>query len=99
VYHWGRFQYWYYSAVYHLGCENVLIGTPHIDTPEDYKTELNTLRGHPRVWLISTHNQREEEAFITTYAMRIGRSLAEYKDYKASAYLFDFTKDSTPPRN
>ncbi|HEX7960698.1 MAG TPA: glycosyltransferase family 39 protein [Terriglobales bacterium] len=94
IYHWGRFQYWYYSAVYHLGCENVLIGTPHIDTPEDYKTELNTLRGQPRVWLVFSHNQREEEDFITTYAMKIGRRLSEYKDYKASAYLFDFSRSS-----
>ena len=91
IYHWARFQYWYYSAVYQLGCDTALVGTAHIDTPEDYKAELNTLRGHSRVWLIFSHNQREEEDFITSYAMKIGHRLAEYKDYKASAYLFDFS--------
>lgn len=94
VYHWARFQYWYYSTVYHLGCENVSIGNPHIDMPNDYKAEVDALIGHPRVWLIFSHNQREEEDFITTYAMKIGRRLAEYEDYKASAYLFDFRRES-----
>ena len=94
VYHWTRFQYWYYSTVYHLGCENVSIGNLHIDTPNDYKAEVNAITGHPRVWLIFSHNQREEEDFITTYAMKIGLRLAEYKDYKASAYLFDFKSSS-----
>src|SRR5262249_40199122 len=92
IYHWARFQYSYYSTVYQLGCESAVLGNPHIDTPNDYKAELDALTGHPRVWLIFSHNQREEEAFITTYAMKIGRSLADYKDYKASAYLFDFSK-------
>ena len=94
IYHWARFQYWYYSTVYHLGCENVSIGNPHIDRPNDYKAELDALIGHPRVWLIFSHNQREEEDLITTRAMRIGRRLAVYKDYKASAYLFDLSRKS-----
>jgi hypothetical protein len=91
IYHWARFQYWYYSTVYHLGCETTVIGTAHIDTPNDYKAELDALSGHPRVWLIFSHNLREEEDFITTYAMKIGRLLGDYKDYKVSAYLFDFS--------
>jgi hypothetical protein len=94
IYHWARFQYSYYSTVYQLGCENTVLGNPHIDTPDDYKAELDALTGHPRVWLIFSHNQREEEDFITTYAMKIGHPLADYKDYKASAYLFDFSKRS-----
>ena len=92
IYHWSRFQYSYYSTVYQLGCENTVLGNPHIDTPNDYKAELDSLTGHPRVWLIFSHNQREEEDLITTYAMKIGHRLADCKDYKASAYLFDFSK-------
>ena len=91
IYHWARFQYWYYSTVYQLGCESTVIGTAHIDKPDDYKSELDALSGHPRVWLIFSHSLRGEEDFITAYAMRIGRPLADYKDYKASAYLVDFS--------
>ena len=91
VYHWAQFQYLYYSGVYHLGCENAVMGNPHIDTPNDYKAEVNALLGHSRVWLIFSHNQREEEDLITIYAMKVGHRLADYKDYKASAYLFDFS--------
>jgi hypothetical protein len=94
IYHWARAQYVYYSTVYDLGCESTVLGNQHIDTPTDYKTDLDALSGHPRIWLIFSHNLREEEDFITTYAMKIGRRLADYKDYKASAYLFDFSKRS-----
>ena len=97
IYHWARSQYSYYSTVYHLGCENTVLGNPHIDTPVDYNVELNALTGHPRVWLIFSHNQRQEEDFITIHAMKIGQRLAEYKDFKASAYLFDFSRRSPAP--
>jgi hypothetical protein len=58
----------------------------------DYRAQLFALSGSPRVWLVFSHRQVEDEAVIRAYAEGIGRCVCTVAAPGAVAYLFDFTR-------
>jgi hypothetical protein len=72
-----------------------------------YRSELEALKGSPRVWLVFSHRHQNEEAVIEAYAEGLGRCEKVVEAPGAAAYLFDFTappgsglsRKATPPDN
>lgn len=102
VYHFARFQFWYYTERLKLPTTNVRIG---IDCDTDwqcYAADLEKLRGTPRVWLLFSHiwigDGVDEEQFFLRQLDGMGKRLDTYRSTGARAYLYDLsTKPVTPP--
>jgi hypothetical protein len=78
--------------------EAVTLGTEFRDNRIGYRDELAKLKGHPRVWVIFSHRHKNEESFVRAYAEGMGACLGEIREPGASAYLFDFSATTEPPR-
>ena len=98
VYSGAGLAFSYYAPRVGLPEDGVVRGRCSLDDPRRYLRELDALRGHPRVWLVFTHEQRDGElALILGYLDTIGRRLDTVvvdasnrrTIEQASAYLFD----------
>ncbi len=98
VYHWARYQFQYYSELYQLHPSAVLIGVDCGTDQGCYVTDLNRLRGQPRVWVLFSHiwvgdGLQEEDLFLQQFD-HIGVRLDSYKSTGARAYLYDFSQSA-----
>ena len=100
VYSGAGLAFSYYAPRARLSQDGVVRGRCSLDDPRRYLRELDGLRGHPRVWLVFTHEQRDGElTLILGYLDRIGRRLDSIvvdasngrTIEQASAYLFDLS--------
>lgn len=57
----------------------------------EYRDQLATLQGSPRVWVVFSHRHKHEESIIRAYAEGLGRCGQLVQAPGAAAYLFDFT--------
>jgi len=99
IYHFARYQFWYYAERLKLPVENVWIGVDCDSDSRCYAADLDKLRGRPRVWLLFSHiwigNGMDEEQFFLHHLDGMGRRLDSYKSTGARAYLYDFSSRNT----
>jgi hypothetical protein len=77
IYHWARFQYWYYADLYGLSPATVRIGRDCGTDTACYAADLSQLRGNPRVWILFSHiwlgDGLQEEDFTVQQLNTIGK--------------------------
>lgn len=99
IYHWARYQYWYYDELYKLSPATVRIGEDCGTDIACYTSDLDRLRGHRRVWILFSHiwigDGLEEEDMSVQYLDSLGRRLDRFSAKGARAYLYDLSEE--PP--
>lgn len=103
VYHWARYQFWYYSEAYKVQPTDVRIG---VDCGVDvtcYAADLDKLRGQPRVWILFSHiwigDGLQEETWFLEHLDRLGVQLDSYRSAGARAYLYDLSQTASVPNS
>lgn len=96
VYHWARYQYWYYSDLYHLHPVAIRIGVDCGIDQACYTADLDQLRGQPRVWVLFSHiwvgDGLEEENLFLERLNHLGVQRDAYKGTGTRAYLYDLSQ-------
>jgi len=95
IYHWARYQYWYYDELYRLSPTTVRIGKDCGTDAACYTSDLDQLRGNRRVWILFSHiwigDGLEEEDVSVQYLDSIGKRLNRFSAKGARAYLYDLS--------
>ncbi len=105
VYHFARYQFWYYSEIYQMRPHVVRIGEDCGTESACYAKDLDQLRGQPRVWILLSHirvqDGRSEEEIVLNQLDHLGVRLDAYKSIGARAYLYDLSQpvSATPAKN
>ncbi len=98
IYHFARYQFWYYAERFNLPFENARIGVDCDNDWQCYAADLDRLRGTPRVWLLFSHiwvgDGLDEEQFFLHHLDGMGIRLDSYKSTGARAYLYDLSTPS-----
>jgi hypothetical protein len=96
IYHFARFQFWYYSEAYGVRPANVRIGVDCGSNVECYSSDLDKLRGQPRVWVLFSHiwigDGVQEETVFLEHLDHLGVRLDSYRSTGARAYLYDLSQ-------
>jgi hypothetical protein len=99
VYHWARYQFWYYSEVYRVQPTRVWIGVDCGTDVACYSADLDKLRGQPRVWVLFSHiwtgDGLQEETLFLDHLDRLGVRLDSYRSTGARAYLYDLSQSAS----
>ena len=100
IYHFAKYQFWYYAELYNLSVENVRIGSDCDGDWRCYAADLDGFVGRPRVWLLFSHiltrDGTDEEQFLLQHLDGMGRRLDAYKSTGARAYLYDLSALPAP---
>jgi hypothetical protein len=88
VYYASQAVYTYYSRRFGFEDQEYIQGVASREDWRKYLEDLQQLRGNKRVWLFFSHAY-SEEAFFLSYLDSIGTKLDEFKDVRASIYLYD----------
>ena len=91
VYYGAVPAFTFYTREAPFPSEALVIGTEARENEAEYRAQLVSLKGLPRVWLLFSHRHKHEETLITAYAEGLGRCLKIIRGAGAAAYLFDFT--------
>jgi len=107
VYYGAEKGFAYYAPRFHLNPQAAIPGIKSRQEWDNYRTDINKLTGHNRVWLLFSHVHSDdgvnEEKFFTSHLDRAGQRLDffrasggslpfdEYKDGPA-VYLYDLSK-------
>jgi hypothetical protein len=93
IYHYARFQYWYYAELYGLSPAVVRIGRDCGTDTACYAADLNQLQGEPRVWILFSHiwlgDGLQEEDFTIQQLSTMGKCLDKFSQSGVRAYLYD----------
>ena len=96
VYHWARYQFWYYSDLYRINPNTVRVGVDCGADQACYAADLDQLRGQPRVWVLFSHmwvgDGYQEEDFFLDHLDHLGVRVDTYKSTGARAYLYDLSR-------
>ena len=99
VYHFARYQFWYYRERLQLPVTNVRIGIDCASDWQCYQADLDQLRRTPRVWVLFSHiwvgDGVDEEQFFLHRLDGLGKRLDSYKSTGARAHLYDLSTAST----
>lgn len=103
VYHWARYQFWYYSDAYKVQPTDVRIGVDCGTDVTCYAADLDKLRGQPRVWVLFSHiwigDGLQEETWFLEHLDRLGVRLDSYRSTGARAYLYDLSQTASVPNS
>jgi hypothetical protein len=92
VYYWAEHAVRYYAPKYGMDMSEFIIGADHHEHPEAYRAEIDSLRGHERVWFLFSHvyenGNFNERDFILNYLDSVGKLLREYRVPGTSVYLY-----------
>lgn len=92
VYYWTEPAVRYYAPKYGFEPSDFTIGADHHDQPELYRAELDSLRGHGRVWFLFSHVYEDgdfnERDTILVYLDSIGGLSREVRVPGTSVYLY-----------
>lgn len=88
IYYAAKAPFLYYQERLHSTSSDIVFGVQSRDNWEAYKTDVDTLRGNARVWILFSHAIIPEDAYITQYLDTIGRRIDVYQTTGASAYLY-----------
>jgi hypothetical protein len=91
VYYGAEPAFRFYTREAPFPADAVTVGTEARGDRLEYRGQLATLKGSPRVWLMFSHRHRHEESDIVAYAEGLGRCVTVVEARGAAAYLFDFT--------
>ncbi|MBN2145542.1 MAG: glycosyltransferase family 39 protein [Candidatus Aureabacteria bacterium] len=95
VYYASESSFEYYLPRFRFPSRNIIQGTRSRENPDHYIREIEKLKGHPRVWLIFSHDYRgkqgSERKLIIKTMKEWGTPLDEFKVIGACYYLFDLT--------
>ena len=101
VYYASVSAFEYYKERGLIGAKNVIIGTGSWAgewNSDNYKTDLDRLRGKKRVWLLFSHvysrGRVNDGQFYFRYLNSFGKCLDHLQATDASAYLYDFSTPS-----
>jgi hypothetical protein len=93
VYYGAKYQFAYYSDLYKLPENNVLVGADCGRTSNCYAADLERIRGRRRVWILLSHvlvgNDWNEELILRSQLDAVGVRLDLYQTSGARAYLYD----------
>lgn len=90
VYYAAAGMFRYYNQWYHFDFKNPIIGVMARENPEQYRTDVEQLKGKRRVWIVFAHVFGDEEQRFLYYLDQLGTRLDTVPGIKASAYLYDF---------
>ena len=90
VYFGARPAYRYYREIGYarFGAAKIVMGEAHAGDPQEYLTEMQSLKG-PTWFLISHGRTQEEEQYILKGLAARGTKVKEIIGYGSRAYLFD----------
>lgn len=93
VYHWARYQFWYYDELYKISPSVVRIGKDCGTDTTCYESDLDRLRGNRRVWILFSHiwigDGLQEEDMSVQYLDRLGKRLDRFSATGVRAYLYN----------
>ena len=92
VYYWAEHAVRYYAPKYGMDMSEFLIGADDHDNPMAYSAELESLRGHERVWFLFSHVYENggfnERDFILRLLDSMGKQLRQFRVPGTSVYLY-----------
>lgn len=95
VYYGARPAFMYYDAQFGFGDNDTVPGEAGRDNWSQYWTEIDRVRGRPRVWLLFSHvwqgNGVDEEKLFLFRLNQLGQLLDAYRTGGAAAYLYDLS--------
>ncbi len=101
VYHYARYQYWYYTELYRISPAELRIGRDCDTDVSCYAADLDQLRGHGRVWVVFSHiwtgSGLNEEDFAVQHLDHMGKRLDRFSATGARAYLYDLSETPDKP--
>ena len=101
VYHWTEHAVRFYAPKYGFDMSDFILGADHHAQPELYRAELDTLRGHERVWFLFSHIYEDgdfnERDFILEYLDSIGELSREVRFPGTSVYLYLYDLNNPLP--
>jgi hypothetical protein len=100
VFQRGIRTFQYYAPKYGYQPEDYIVGVDDLDAQDGdtltdaerqrYRTDLNQLRGHPRVWILSSHVRlKAERQFIRKTLNSMGKKLDAFESRDAYVDLYD----------
>jgi hypothetical protein len=90
LYHNTYYPFKYYHNRFGYPDDEYIAGRDSHGNLQRYREDLDSLRGHQRVWVIFSNAGHEEELFLF-YLDTIGRRLDFHREIGASAYLYDLS--------
>lgn len=92
VYYWAEPAVRYYAPKYGMDMSEFIIGVNHHDNPMTYSADLESLRGHERVWVLFSHvyenGDFNERDFILRLLDSMGEQLRQFRVPGTSVYLY-----------
>lgn len=92
LYHWAEHAVRYYAPRVGFASTDFMVGADHHASPEAYLPELDSLRGHARVWFLFTHVYQSggfnERDYILSYLDSIGELSREVRLPGTTVYLY-----------
>jgi hypothetical protein len=98
VYYGAKYQLAYYAEVYALPLTNVLVGSDCGTDRACYRTDLNPLRGSPRVWVLLSHvlpyDGQDEGILLREQLDMIGTRVDGFDSTGVTVYLYNFDRSA-----
>ena len=92
VYYWAEHALRYYAPKYGMDMSAFVVGTDYHDNPMAYDAELESLRGHERVWVLFSHvyenGDFNERDFILRLLDAMGEQQRQFRMPGTSVYLY-----------
>ena len=92
VYYWAEHAVRYYAPKYGMDMSAFIVGADHHDSPMAYDVELESLRGHERVWVLFSHvyenGDFNERDFILRLLDAMGEQQRQFRVPGTSVYLY-----------
>lgn len=96
IYYGAKYAYTYYTSIFSVSADNVVIGQPSRNKPEKYISEVAQFIGQDRFWILFSHHCRlceiNEDKYILDYLARVGNKVDQFSSSGSAAYLFDLSK-------
>ena len=92
VYYWAEHAVRYYAPKYGMDMSEFITGADYHDNPMAYDAELESLRGHERVWFLFSHvyenGDFNERDFILRLLDSMGEQQRQFRVPGTSVYLY-----------
>ncbi len=92
VYHWAEPAVRFYAPHFGFAVSHFILGADHHQNPEAYHAELDSLRGHERVWVLFSHVYEadgfNERDYILNYLDMVGQMRQQIRRPGMTVFLY-----------